>query len=102
MLSDDFGTLDAEYKCELRSQQHGALSPQRAAVSLVLMFYHLLCANTVKSNKKKKGFSILMLKFGRFRKTLVFLQSTSRTNKFRIFRNKQKLLTRRSADAVCV
>lgn len=102
MLSDDFGTLDAEYKCELRSQQHSALSPQRAAVSLVLMFYHLLCANTVKSNKKKKGFSILMLKFGRFRKTLVFLQSTSRTNKFRLFRNKQKLLTRRSADAVCV
>lgn len=45
MLSDDFGTLDAEYKCELRGQQHGALSPQRAAVSLVLMFYHLLCAN---------------------------------------------------------
>lgn len=79
MLSDDFGTLDAEYKCELRSQQHGALSPQRAAVSLVLMFYHLLCANTVKSNKKK-GFSILMLKFGKFRKTLVFLQSTSWTN----------------------
>lgn len=58
MLSDDFGTLDAEYKCELRGQQHGALSPQRAAVSLVLMFYHLLCANTVKSNKNK-GFSIL-------------------------------------------
>lgn len=53
MLSDDFGTLDAEYKCELRGQQHGALSPQRAAVSLVLMFYHLLCANTVKSNKKQ-------------------------------------------------
>lgn len=77
------------------------LSPQRAAVSLVLMFYHPLCANTVKSNKNK-GFSILMLKFGRFRKTLVFLQSTSRTNKFRIFRKKQKLLTRCSADAVCV
>lgn len=54
MLSDDFGTLDAEYKCELRGQQHGALSPQRAAVSLVLMFYHLLCANTVKSNLKKR------------------------------------------------
>lgn len=54
MLSDDFGTLDAEYKCELRGQQHGALSPQRAAVSLVLMFYHLLCANTVKSNKKTR------------------------------------------------
>lgn len=57
MLSDDFGRLDAEYKCELRGQQHGALSPQRAAVSLVLMFYHLLCANTVKSNKKRFQYS---------------------------------------------
>lgn len=98
MLSDDFGTLDAEYKCELRGQQHGALSPQRAAVSLVLMFYHLLCANTVKSNKKQ-GFQYSDAQVW---KTLVFLQSTSRTNKFRVFRKKQKLLTRCSADAVCV